>query len=153
VIKKFSQPVRSSRILNLQQSVQGQPARMHLDNDGWVSGSGNDPNNSTTVDETEDADVSTAATATVLRQVRSLHRKAIRAINGWLLSQKVNQGSTAPTNQRFSTRNIIKTLCFAADNTPLATKDLLSVLSQLDPVTRTRVISSILAAFPQFTAT
>src|ERR1700674_4493573 len=35
VIKKFSQPVRSSKILNLQQSVQGQPARMQLDNSGW----------------------------------------------------------------------------------------------------------------------
>src|ERR1700731_1901220 len=33
---KFSnQPVRNSKILNLQESTRGQPARMRLDNSGW----------------------------------------------------------------------------------------------------------------------
>lgn len=158
VTKKFSQPVRSSKILNLQQSVQGQPARMRLDNDGWVSGqSGVDPSNSTTVDDTADANVSTAATATVLRQVPSLHRKAIKAINGWLLSQKVNQGSTALTSQRFSARRILKSIRFAraddSDDTTAATQDLLDTLGTLDVPTRLRVVGAILQAFPQFTRT
>jgi hypothetical protein len=152
VIKKFSQPVRTSRILNLQQSVEGQPARMQLDNDGNVPGqSGVDPNDAgQSIDNTPDADtsMSTEDTIATLRQVRSIHRKAIRAINSWILSNKVNEGSTAPTSQRFSTRNIQKTLRFAANDSSAATKELLTVLGSLDMVTRQNVILAILKAFP-----
>jgi hypothetical protein len=59
VATKFSEPVsrsgvRSAKILNLQESVAGPPARMTLDgNDGggWVPGqSGTDPNGSGSID-------------------------------------------------------------------------------------------------------
>jgi transcriptional regulator with XRE-family HTH domain len=49
IATKFSRPVTSAKILNLQESTQGQPARMRLDNSGWYpgtgySGTGQDPN-------------------------------------------------------------------------------------------------------------
>jgi hypothetical protein len=60
---KFSQPVTSAKILNLQQSVAGLPARpMRLDvNEGWYpgsdgSGAGKDPNDQGgSIDDTPDA--------------------------------------------------------------------------------------------------
>jgi transcriptional regulator with XRE-family HTH domain len=102
VAAKFSEPVRSSRILNLQQSIAGLPAQMRLDgNDegSWVPGlSGTDPNDSgnTIVDPTDD-------TLDTLRRVRAIHRKAIRAINDFINQAKINrQGTTPPTAQKFS---------------------------------------------------
>src|ERR1700730_8074034 len=107
VIAKFSKPIPSSKIVNLQ--VQG-TSTMRLDNDGYVPGqSGVDPVSSGSIDNTPDADVSSNdALIGVLRQVRSIHRKVVRAISEYILQSKVNQGSTDPTNQRFSTRNIVK---------------------------------------------
>jgi hypothetical protein len=164
VIKKFIRPARSSKILNLQESVQGQPARMRLDNSGWYpgtggSGAGQDPADGRTIDDAPDAVTAGPGLwnqdlIDTLREARGYHRLIVRAINNFIQNAKANRdGSTAATAQRFSTRNIIKTMCFATDDAPTATKDLLAVLSTLDPQTRTRVISSILAAFPQFSRT
>lgn len=160
VRKKFSQPVKSSKILNLQESTQGRPARMRLDNSGWTPGAGNsgqgqDPNDGRTIDDSPDASTSgplwDQSLIETLRESRGYHRLIIRAIISFIQNAKANRdGSTAATAQRFSTRNIIKTMHFAADDAPVATKDLLAVLSTLDPKTRTKVISSILRAFPNF---
>lgn len=154
VIARFSKPALTSKILNLQERGR---SKMRLHNDGWYpgtggTGAGSDPNDTVgrSVDDTPDADTSmdVAAMAATLRSVRSLHRKAIRAINQWLVSSKVNQGSTSPTSQRFSTRNIHKTLRFATNDSPAATQELLSVLGSLDMTTRQSVILAILRAFP-----
>ena len=123
------------------------------DNDGFVPGqSGSDPNDAgQSIDDTPDADTSMSVEDTVatLRRVRSLHWKAIRAINDWILSSNVNRASTSPTNQRFRTRNVVKTLCFSSNDAPAATKELLSVLGSLDMDTRQNVILAILKAFPR----
>ncbi len=115
VIKKFSQPERKSHIVNFQRHGQS----THFDADSgssgsWVPGligSGTDINSSIgnsidtpTARDLPDADDWISQTADVLRTCRGYHRKAIRVINSWLLSNKVNQGSTAPNQQRFSTR-------------------------------------------------
>ena len=84
VAAKFSAPVRNSRILNLQQSTQGAPTRMRLDNEGWYpgtgeSGAGVDPYdpNSNTIDNTPSADTTGPAwdqdLIGVLREARGLH--------------------------------------------------------------------------------
>jgi hypothetical protein len=94
VATKLTEPARSSKILNLQESTAGQPAQMRFDlkDDGaWVPGlSGTDPNDAgnTIVDPTDD-------TLDSLRRARAIHRKAIRAINEYLVQATVNrQGST-----------------------------------------------------------
>lgn len=104
-IAQFTVPVRTSKVV----AFQSQGRRMHFDNDGYVPGlSGTDPNDDgrdiTDVPDAASQNGYDQATEDVLRQVRGLHRKAIRAIDD-LLVQKARpnpQGSTPPNNQRFS---------------------------------------------------
>jgi transcriptional regulator with XRE-family HTH domain len=107
IATKFSTPVRTSKILNLQESTQGQPARrMTLDaNDtgSWVPGlTGVDPAIGNTISDPDDP---TEEDLNCLRQVRKIHRQAIRAINGFINTAKqakVNRdGTTEPTGQKF----------------------------------------------------
>jgi transcriptional regulator with XRE-family HTH domain len=112
---KFAQPARSAKILNLQESRLGQPARMRLDaNDtgSWVPGlSGTDPNDQgNSIDNTPDADTTgpvwDQALIDTLRETRGLHRKAVRAINQYINQAKVNAGIAAPSGvtPKFSRR-------------------------------------------------
>ena len=111
-IAEFSVPVPTCQITNFQSLGQS----MELANDGWVSREGataDDPNNAGgDITTTPDADTHyDQATADLLRQVRGLHRSAIKAINAYLNKARPNpNGTTDPTGQRFSTRNIRKTL-------------------------------------------
>jgi hypothetical protein len=108
-IATFSAPVRSSKILELQEKGY---RRTHFDDSGsWVPGlSGIDPAGTTGIDDTPDADELPEhdhyldETIDTLRQVRQIHRSAIKVINQFIQSSKVNQGSTAPTGQKFSNR-------------------------------------------------
>jgi hypothetical protein len=117
VLTKFSAPVRSSKILQLQESVQGRPARMRLDSSGWYpgtggSGAGVDPNDAigNGIDNTPDADgtgpVWDQDLIDSLREARGYHRKIVRAINGFINQAKVNAGITVPSGvtQKFSRR-------------------------------------------------
>jgi transcriptional regulator with XRE-family HTH domain len=101
---KFVEPVRSTKILNLQQSVAGLPARpMRLDaNEGWYpgtdgSGVGQDPNDGRTIDDAPDA-VTTGPTfwdqalIDTLRETRGFHKKAVRVINNFINKAKANAG-------------------------------------------------------------
>jgi transcriptional regulator with XRE-family HTH domain len=109
---KFAQPISSAKILNLQQSVAGLPARpMRLDaNDGaWVPGqSGVDPSvDSSIVDPGDAPDGPTAEDLALLRNLRKIHRQGIKIINNFINSipnrASVNRsGTTEPTNQRFN---------------------------------------------------
>jgi hypothetical protein len=130
-IARFSsKPHPTAQILNLQERGQ---SKMRFDNDGWYpgtggSGAGSDPNDTVgrSVDDTPDADTSmdVAATVATLRQVRSLHRKAIRAINQYIVQSKVSDGSQTPnTGQRFSARNVLKAVRFANNNDSVDTSD------------------------------
>jgi hypothetical protein len=114
VLAKFSTPVRNSKILCLQESVEGRPARMRLDgNDSgaWVPGlSGTDPNDSTGIDNTPSADTTGPVwdqdLIDNLRETRGYHRKAIRAINDFINRAKANRdGTTPPTAQKFGRRS------------------------------------------------
>jgi hypothetical protein len=153
-------------------SFKGKKLTSHLEHirfgedSGWYpgadgSGAGQDPNDTVgrSIDDAPDAVTAgpglwDQSLIDSLREARGYHRFICRAISSFIQNAKANRdGSTAATAQRFSTRNIIKTMCFSTDDAPTATKDLLAVLSTLDPQTRTKVISSILAAFPQFTRT
>jgi hypothetical protein len=106
---KFSKPVRTSKILNLQESTCGQSARMRLDaNDSgsWVPGLvGTDPSVGNSI---ADDDGPTEDDLNCLRQVRRLNRQSIRLINGFINTAKqakVNRdGTTEPTNQKFGRR-------------------------------------------------
>jgi plasmid maintenance system antidote protein VapI len=113
----FSKPVLTSQILNLQESTQGRPARMRLDNSGWYpgtggSGAGVDPNDAigNGIDNTPDADTTgpiwNQDLIDVLRETRGYHRKAVRAINDYINRAKANAGITTPTGvtQKFSRR-------------------------------------------------
>jgi hypothetical protein len=114
VVAKFSTPAKSSKILNLQQSTQGRPARMRLDaNDGaWVPGlSGIDPDGSTDITDTPSDGAATGPVwdqdlIDTLRATRGFHRKAVRAINDYINRAKVNAGIATPTGvaQKFSRR-------------------------------------------------
>src|SRR5208282_3132643 len=109
VAAKFTEPVRSSKILNLQESVEGRPAQMRLDADkniGWYpgtgsSGTGQDPNDQRTIDDIPDVPDATSqngydqATEDVLRRVVGLHKKALRILSEHIAQAKANQGSTA----------------------------------------------------------
>ena len=99
VAEKFSEPVRTAKLMHLQESVMGQPAQMRLDgNDGWVSGqSGIDPNGTGGIDDVPDADTHyDQATIDLLRQVRGYHRKSIRAINDYIQKAKANRDGSTP---------------------------------------------------------
>ncbi len=111
-IVKFSAPIPTCQITNFQSLGQS----MELDNDGWVSREGGRPKTLISwngdITTTPDADTHyDQATVDLLRQVRGYHRIAIKAINGYLNKARPNpNGMTDPTGQRFSTRNIRKTL-------------------------------------------
>jgi hypothetical protein len=115
VLAKFCQPVRTSKILCLQESVQGQPARMRLHNSGWYpsedSSGGVDPLNSTGIDNTPSADTTGPVwdqdLIDVLREARGYHRAIVRSINSYIAKAKVNAGITVPTgvSQKFSRRS------------------------------------------------
>jgi transcriptional regulator with XRE-family HTH domain len=116
VAAKFTEPVRTSKILSLQESMEGRPAQMRLDGDtnsGWYPGTGNsgagqDPNDGRTIDDVPDADTSNWDQALIdkLRETRGYHRKAIRTINDYIQKAKVNAGITTPTGvtQKFGRR-------------------------------------------------
>jgi hypothetical protein len=103
-IAKFSASTRSSKVV----SFQSQGKRMYFDNDGWVSGTGVDPNGTddiTSIVGAASENNYSPSTTDVLRQCRALHRKAIRAINDILQKASPNaQGSTPPTSQKFGRR-------------------------------------------------
>jgi transcriptional regulator with XRE-family HTH domain len=98
-IAAFSKPVRSSRIMELQEKGR----RMHLDDDreGWVPGRTSDPNDLDNSIADPDDD-----TLDSLRRARAIHIKAIGAIDAYLVKAKANVNGTTPINsdQRFSTR-------------------------------------------------
>jgi hypothetical protein len=113
---KFSKPAKTSKILNLQESTQGTPARMRLDN-GWYpgtdgSGAGVDPYdpNSNGIDNAPDADTAGPVwnqdLIDVLREARGYHRLATKSINAYIAKAKANAGITTPTgvSQKFSRR-------------------------------------------------
>jgi hypothetical protein len=110
VVTTFSAPVKSSSIVNFQSLGQS----MQLANDGWVSGRTDDPDNTEDITQISDAASNNGydeATTAILKKVRSLHRQAIRTINDALNKAKPNPNGTTESNgQRFSTRNIPKTL-------------------------------------------
>jgi hypothetical protein len=154
VMAKFHGPSRTSTIT----SFQFLGKKMQLDTDGWVPGlSGTDPNNSTTIDDTPDADTSVTVEATVatLRQVRSIHRKAIKAINNWIVNadvrSKVNRSGTTPVNTtaRFNATRILNCLRFAKNDsdTTDAVQTLVDALSTLKDSQRREVLSAIIQAF------
>jgi transcriptional regulator with XRE-family HTH domain len=109
-IATFSAPVRNSKILCLQERGR---ARMSLDGSGvaWVPGlSGLDPNGTTGIDDTPEADVLPEhdhyldQTLDTLRSLKKIYRAGIGVINDFIQNAKVNQGSTPPTAQKFSRR-------------------------------------------------
>lgn len=117
VATKFSEPVRNSKILNLQESVQGKPSRgMTLDNSnaGWYpsedGSGGQDPLNSTGIDDTPSADTTGPVwdqdLIDTLREARGYHRKIVRAISDFIQKAKVNAGITVPSGvtQKFGRR-------------------------------------------------
>ena len=117
VATKFStEHARSSKILNLQESTEGRPARMRLDNSGWypsTDGSGGvDPYDPTgnAIDNTPDADTAGSVwdqdLIDTLREARGYHRKIVRAISDYIQKAKVNAGITVPSgvSQKFSRR-------------------------------------------------
>jgi transcriptional regulator with XRE-family HTH domain len=113
---KFSAPVMSSKIMRLQESTLGQPARMRLDNSGWYpgtdgSGAGQDPNDQgSSIDDVPNADITgpvwDQGLIDTLREVRGIHRKAARAISDYVNRAKVNAGIVTPSgvSQKFSRR-------------------------------------------------
>lgn len=164
VVACFGNNPPTSTIKHLQQNGES----MRLDSDplgAWYPGSGGsgagvDPND--TVGRSIDSSVIARdlpnpsdgweATLDGLRTVRGYHRKAISIINDFVRGNKVNQGSTAPTSQKFSAIRILKAVNFGnreeAGEAVDATQDLLDTLGTLDVVTRKKVIGAILAAFP-----
>jgi transcriptional regulator with XRE-family HTH domain len=115
---KFSKPpAKASKILNLQESTQGAPARMRLDNPGWYpgtdgSGAGVDPYDPTSngIDNAPDADTAGPAwnqdLIDVLREARGYHRLATKSINAYIAKAKANAGITTPSGvaQKFGRR-------------------------------------------------
>ena len=110
VVAKFIQAPPTSKIMLLQE----RGTQMSLDNDGWVPGRSDDPDGTEDITQISDAASNNGydeATTAMLKKVRSLHRQAIRTINDALNKAKPNPtGVTEPNGQRFSTRNIPKTL-------------------------------------------
>ena len=91
VATKLGEPVKAAKIMHLQRSALGQPARMHLDgNDesgAYVPGlSGVDPDS-----------IGQDDPLGVLRQVRGLHRKAIKVINDFIQKAKANRDGPRPS--------------------------------------------------------
>jgi len=150
-IAAFSKPVRSSKVMQLQE----QGRRMRFDNDGFVPGlSGQDPNDAgNTIDDTPDADTSMTVEATVatLRQVRSIHRNIIKSINNFIANADVRSriNRDGPTsvniNQRFNASRILKCMRFSktADRTD-AVQALVDALNTLNDGERREVLSAII---------
>ena len=97
---KFGSPEKlTARLMHLQ--VKGQP--MKLSNDGWVAGTGPDPNdgNITDVNENPARSVPDAAELEFLAGLAGLHQQIIDKISNWQIQKaKPNpNGSTGPTRQ------------------------------------------------------
>jgi hypothetical protein len=112
VMAKFGKSCPTSRILHFQD----RQSNMQLANDGWLprEGSTHDPDGTEDITQISDAASNNGydeATTRLLKQVRSLHRQAIKTINAALNKARPNPtGVTDPNGQRFSTRNIVKKL-------------------------------------------
>ena len=93
VAARFTEPVRSSKILSLQESTEGRPAQMRLDgnDDGaWVPGlSGVDPDS-----------IGNDDPLGVLRRGSRDHRKAIKVINDYIQKAKANKEGSTPVSRR-----------------------------------------------------
>jgi hypothetical protein len=108
-VAKLTQSPITSQIMLLQQNGQ----RISLDkNDGaWVPGlSGTDPDGSSSIEDTPDADTSGPVwdqdLIDTLRETRGYHRQAVKAINQYINQAKVNAGIVTPSGvqQKFSRR-------------------------------------------------
>jgi hypothetical protein len=100
-VATFTKPAPTSRIMLLQE--QGRKMRLDVnDGSGWLprEGSTDDPNDTGTIDDTPDNE-----TLDTLRSLRGVHRKIIRVLNDYINAAKINQGSTAPTDQKFGRRS------------------------------------------------
>jgi hypothetical protein len=151
-IATFSKPVLTSRIMELQE----QGRHLELDNSGYVPGqSGTDPNNSTPVDDTPDANTGyNQDDVDLLKGLLGMNRQAIRKIKGYLqtldVRAKVNRdGTTAPNGQRFSANRIIRFANGVDDVTSSdSVKNLLTVIGGLKDSVRKQVVALILVKFP-----
>jgi transcriptional regulator with XRE-family HTH domain len=150
-IATFSKPVPTSRIMELQE----QRRHLQLDNSGYVPGqSGIDPNNSTPIDATPDADTGyNQDDVDLLKGLLCMNRQAIRKIKGYLqqidVRAKVNRdGTTAPNNQRFSTGNIARFATIDDVRDSQSVKDLITVIAGLKDSVRRQVVALILDKFP-----
>jgi hypothetical protein len=109
VVATLSRNTLSSKITSLQ--VKGK--HMKLSNDGWVPGqSGVDIN--TGVGQSiavpplpHNAHDCLAVTVEMLNGLNDLHRQAISAISAFIQQAKINQGTTAPNDQRFAAKNMV----------------------------------------------
>jgi hypothetical protein len=155
VIAKFHDPARSSQITHFQTLGKS----MELDNFGWTPGVGDraqgaDPNGSTPIDDTPDADTGyNRADVDLLKGLLGMNRQAIRKIKGYLqtldVRAKVNRdGTTAPNNQRFSTGNIARFATIDDVRDSDSVKDLITVIAGLKDSVRKQVIALILQKFP-----
>jgi transcriptional regulator with XRE-family HTH domain len=99
---KFGSPEKlTGRLMHLQ--VKGQP--MKLSNDGWLAGTGPDPNDGdiTTVNNNPARSVPDAAELEFLAGLAGIHQQIIDKINNWQQAQQKARpnpnGSTGPTRQ------------------------------------------------------
>jgi transcriptional regulator with XRE-family HTH domain len=154
-IATFSKPVPTSRIMELQE----QGRHLQLDNSGWTPGVGDraqgaDPNGSTPMDATPDADTGyNQNDVDLLKGLLGMNRQAIRKIKGYLqtldVRAKVNRdGTTAPNNQRFSTGQIARFATIDDVRDSQSVKDLITVIAGLPDSVRKQVIALILQKFP-----
>jgi hypothetical protein len=100
-IAAFSEPVRSSKILRLQE----QGKRLKFDNSGWIAkeGSTDDPNGTTDISSTSDAQ--RRAVDNLLSVLAELDEMArVAALNAIQKAYPNPNGTTAPNGQRFSRR-------------------------------------------------
>jgi hypothetical protein len=87
------------------------------DGGGWVPGqSGTDPNGSGSIDDAPTAspqNIWDQALIDTLREVRELHKQAIKSINGFIQKAKANRDGSTPVPadaQKFNTSNTLKRL-------------------------------------------
>jgi hypothetical protein len=108
-VAKLTESTITSQIMLLQRNGK----RISLDkNDGaWVPGlSGQGPNDSGSIDEAPDADISgpvwDQSLIDTLRETRGYHRQEVKAINQYINQAKVNAGIVTPSGvqQKFSRR-------------------------------------------------
>jgi transcriptional regulator with XRE-family HTH domain len=98
-IAQFSKPIRSSRIMELQECGKA----LHFDNSGWVAkeGSTDDPNGTTSITST--SKVQREAVQNLLAVLASLDEVTRKTVVGEIAKAYPNpNGPTAPSGQRFS---------------------------------------------------